>query len=424
MNKVQLPSSILTSKLAAVIFCLLLGISGLRSQWVNQPAPSGFNIFSCSFPSAQTGYVCGYGNLIMKTTNGGSNWLDISLPGTADNLETVWFLNDNTGFIGSTNDTLLLTTNGGASWIRHFYAGSDIHRIQFLNSTTGWLTSGNLYKTTNAGQNWSLAAGGYAENFYFLNENTGWKTSYSGGNSALVKTTNGGASWNTIHTTTNFRVIYSVRFINENTGWVSGYREYIAATTNGGVNWVQQRDMDNSVGLYNIMFLNAATGWAVGDNGTILSTANGGASWELTSVAGGRLQEVEFVNQQTGWVVGGFGKIFKTTSGGFVAVENISSVAGDFSLSQNYPNPFNPTTKFRFSIPSSAGSGLTARAEVFDITGRQTGILFNSAVEPGTYEGSFDGTGYSSGIYFYKLSVYSGGNKLLYSEVKKMSLVK
>ncbi len=415
----------LTSSIArSVILLLLFPAAVTLGQWINQPAPSGFNIFSCSFPSAQTGYVCGYGNLIMKTSNGGTNWLDISLPGTADNLETIWFLNDNTGFIGSTNDTLLLTTNGGANWIRHFYAGSDIHRIQFINQSTGWLNSLHLYKTTNAGLNWSLAATGSTDNFYFLNENTGWKTTYSGGNSALLKTTNGGSSWNTIHTTANFRVIYSVRFINENTGWVSGYREYIAATTNGGTNWVQQRDMNNSVGLYNIIFLNAASGWAVGDNGTILSTANGGASWELTSVAGGRLQEIEFVNQQTGWVVGGFGKIFKTTSGGFVAVENTSSAAGDFNLEQNYPNPFNPATKFRFSIPAAAGSGLTALAEVFDITGRQTGILFNSAVEPGTYEGSFDGTGYASGIYFYKLSVYSGGNKLLYSEVKKMSLIK
>ncbi len=421
MNMARKPSSMIQ---AAIIMILVLNTPLLFAQWVNQPAPSGFNIFSCSFPSAQTGYVCGYGNLIMKTTNGGANWLNISLPGTANNLESVWFLNENTGFIGSTNDSLLYTTNGGASWIGHFYAGSDVKRIFFINSNTGWLSSTNLYKTTNAGVNWSLAAGGNAENFYFINETTGWKTTYSGGSSTLLKTTNGGSSWNAIHTTSNFRALYSVKFINENTGWVSGYREYIAATTNGGVNWVQQRDMDNSVGLYNIEFLNSLTGWAVGENGTILSTTNGGSFWQATIVPGGRLQEVEFVNQQTGWVVGGFGKIFKTTSGGFVAVENISSIAGEFSLSQNYPNPFNPSTKFRFSIPSSAGSGLTVRTEVFDITGKHIGILFNSAVEAGTYEGSFDGTGYSSGIYFYNLSVYSGGNKLLYSEVKKMSLIK
>lgn len=421
MNTARKPSSMIQ---AAIIMILLFNAPVHFAQWVNQPAPSGFNIFSCSFPSAQTGYVCGYGNLILKTTNGGNNWSDISFPGTADNLETVWFLNDNTGFIGSTNDTLMFTTNGGASWSRHFYAGSDVHRIFFINSTTGWLSSTNLYKTTNAGVNWSLAAGGNTEDFYFINETTGWKTTYSGGSSTLLKTTNGGSSWNAIHTTSNFRALYSVKFINENTGWVSGYREYIAATTNGGVNWVQQRDMDNSVGLYNIEFLNSSTGWAVGDNGTILSTTNGGSFWQVTIVPGGRLQEVEFVNQQTGWIVGGFGKIFKTTSGGFVHVENISVTASDFSLSQNYPNPFNPSTKFRFTIPASAGSGLTVRTEVFDITGKQIGILFNSAVEAGAYEGSFDGTGYSSGIYFYKLSVYSGGNKLLYSEVKKMSLIK
>jgi photosystem II stability/assembly factor-like uncharacterized protein len=412
----KLSSTIL---LLSILLVMTAG-TNLRSQWVNQPSPSGFNIFSCSFPSALTGYVCGYGNLIMKTTNGGGTWMDISLPGTQDNLETVWFLNENTGFIGSTNDSILYTTNGGASWIRHFYALSDLHRIFFINSTTGWASSTKLYKTTNAGLNWSILSNDPAENFFFINENTGWKTTYSGGGSTVLKTTNGTASWVPIHTTSDFRVVYSVNFINDNTGWVSGYREYIAATTNAGVNWVQQRDMDNSVGLYSLTFLNQSTGWAVGDNGTILSTVNGGVNWQSSSVAGtSRLTKVEFVNQSTGWAVGGFGKIYKTTNGGFVSVQNLSETAGEFSLSQNYPNPFNPSTTIKFSIASAGFVELT----VFSSLGQEIKTLVKGRINEGVYSVNFDASGLPSGIYFTRLTYGNEANKQ-FSDVKPMILVK
>jgi hypothetical protein len=100
-----------------------------------------------------------------------------------------------------------------------------------------------------------------------------------------------------------------------------------------------------------------------------------------------------------------------------------------FSLSQNYPNPFNPSTKISFKIPSpeaessprrgwlKAGVGLVT-LKVYDITGKEVAVLVNETLQPGTYEVTFDGSGLTSGVYFYKL--HAGE----FMETKRMVLIK
>lgn len=98
-----------------------------------------------------------------------------------------------------------------------------------------------------------------------------------------------------------------------------------------------------------------------------------------------------------------------------IGVNQISSqVPGDFKLHQNYPNPFNPVTKIKFEIPRSSN----AKLSVFDVTGRLLTEIFNRDFEAGTYETDFDGSRYSSGVYFYKLEAGS------YTKTRKMILIK
>jgi hypothetical protein len=77
-------------------------------------------------------------------------------------------------------------------------------------------------------------------------------------------------------------------------------------------------------------------------------------------------------------------------------VENIPTV---FSLEQNYPNPFNPSSTIRFDIPTSSYVEL----KVYDILGKEVATLVNEELESGSYETIFDGTGLSSGVYFYRI---------------------
>jgi hypothetical protein len=71
-----------------------------------------------------------------------------------------------------------------------------------------------------------------------------------------------------------------------------------------------------------------------------------------------------------------------------------------FRLYQNFPNPFNPFTTIKFDI---AKNSLIA-VEVFDITGRRVDVITGGYFEKGSYLYAWDGTSFSSGIYFYRLS--------------------
>jgi len=389
--------------------------SNLFSQWVNQPIQASNNFFSCSFPSASTGFVVGSTDIIMKTTNGGQNWLDISFAGKED-LNSVWFINENTGWIASTNDTLYKTTNNGVSWSASFNLQSQGYRVFFVNQLTGWaMGAPKLFRTTDGGSSWNLINSSVGTDFTFVDANTGWMSTYSSGTSSINKTTDGGATWNFQFMTTDFRVIYAFNFVNATTGWASGYREIVLKTTDGGANWIQQRDMNNSVGLYWINFVNANTGWFAGDNGEALSTTDGGSTWNVLNLFSGRFEQVQFVNQTTGWIVGGQAKIYKTTNlGGLTGNVSNSGIASEFSLNQNYPNPFNPSTVISYSIPKNEFVTL----KVFDAIGREVTTLVNENETAGNYEITFDASQLSTGIYFYRIEAGE------YTVTKKMLLIK
>jgi hypothetical protein len=85
-----------------------------------------------------------------------------------------------------------------------------------------------------------------------------------------------------------------------------------------------------------------------------------------------------------------------------------------FKLFQNYPNPFNPTTKIKYSIPSSEN----VKMKIFDVLGHEIINLVNDYKSAGTYEIEFDAKNLSSGIYFYR--IISGK----YLETKKMLLLR
>ena len=90
------------------------------------------------------------------------------------------------------------------------------------------------------------------------------------------------------------------------------------------------------------------------------------------------------------------------------------SVPTKFALEQNYPNPFNPSTKIKYSIPTSSKVKLI----VYDILGRKVAELVNQVQNAGYYEVNFNASNLSSGVYFYRIS-YS--NQFL---TKKMLLLK
>jgi hypothetical protein len=91
-----------------------------------------------------------------------------------------------------------------------------------------------------------------------------------------------------------------------------------------------------------------------------------------------------------------------------------------FTLYQNYPNPFNPTTTISYRLKEK---GLV-KLMVYDIKGSLIKTLVSQTKDPGSYETQFNAKGLASGIYFYKLEVFGKGSSPVYSEIKKLVLLK
>ena len=85
-----------------------------------------------------------------------------------------------------------------------------------------------------------------------------------------------------------------------------------------------------------------------------------------------------------------------------------------YQLEQNYPNPFNPFTTIIFSIPRSD----LVELKVYDASGKFVSTLLSKDLTAGIYELRFDGSGLSSGIYFYTITAGE------WREVRKMVLIK
>lgn len=81
-------------------------------------------------------------------------------------------------------------------------------------------------------------------------------------------------------------------------------------------------------------------------------------------------------------------------------VENLTeNIPVRFELKQNYPNPFNPSTQISYTVPDRSYITL----KVYNVLGKEVATIFEGYQQKGSYSAEFNGTGFSSGTYFYQL---------------------
>jgi hypothetical protein len=86
----------------------------------------------------------------------------------------------------------------------------------------------------------------------------------------------------------------------------------------------------------------------------------------------------------------------------------------DYSIQSVYPNPFNPEATVRFGLEKSTEISLT----VYDIEGQVVDYLLKQSMNAGTFEITWNGDNYPSGIYLFRLAGDGFG------VVKKATLLK
>jgi PKD repeat protein len=105
--------------------------------------------------------------------------------------------------------------------------------------------------------------------------------------------------------------------------------------------------------------------------------------------------------------------------------EVTDEIPAKFNLEQNYPNPFNPTTEITFAL-SEAGK---VTVSIFSETGQIVKQLASGKHASGYHRIQWNGRNESgravaAGVYFYQLVVTGENGETVFTETKRMTLVK
>lgn len=403
-----------------------------QTYWLRQQTPTENRITNCFFINNSTGWAAGDSGLIMKSTDSGVSWIKQNTNTTHD-INSIFFLNERFGWANAFifdpgpdeyQGTLLLkTSDGGMNWNSSIYPDTSAYygSVYFLDSLNGFLggTPKFIVNTTNNGSSWSDAisdsinTNGYpVKNIFFLNNDTGFAC---GGLQDLA-----GIVWKTINKGRNWKPVVigpdpvnnMYFFSNDTSIALSGDFKFGANIFRTTDNWHSSININlNYVGMaQSIDFRNRNDGWvSIGYLSKFFRTTDAGYSWTILDIPDtSAVFDIQFTDSLHGWCVGDHGAVYKYNA----LMTGVSSLhtntSADYLLPMNYPNPFNPVTKIIFEVPESVNfrnNSLQTQLTVYDILGNDIKTLVNEKRSPGRYEVTFDGTGLSSGIYFYILSI-------------------
>ena len=408
-----------SSILIPIISILLLQpVLFSQTGWFLQVSGISVNLHSINshHGNENIAWACGDNGVILHTTNGGTNWTQ-QVSGTTNGLYSICFMESAAAPVMAVGEggIILRTTDFGTNWIT---ITSPTTKTLRNISDFGFVAvgdSGTIIKSSDFGISWTALP---SPTTVQLNSVCAIFSNYIVGNSGVVLKGSAGINWQLIPSGTAEN-LYGVPLFG-NTDITVGTNGLIWRSTNFGINWFGQNS-NTAVTLRSVEYSvnNTSRIYICGDNGTIIKSTNSGSVFGFqTTPTTQQLNSIFFyLSDDRGYACGNNGTILKTNNGGgaiITAINNYGEMPGEYRLEQNYPNPFNPETRIKFSISLNAITRIT----LSDITGKQIGILLDRYISAGSYEITFNGSAYSSGIYIYTLS--SGS----YTESKKMLLIK
>ena len=353
---------------------------------------SGVDWDDVEFVDANTGYTCGTDGFIFKTTDGGANWTMIG--DTANYKVDFSFLkviDANTAFFAGDDAVLLKTTDGGANFVKsdNTFEGQDLDGgIDFCSANVGVVASddngGYTWYTHDGGNSWNVSMinaltpspfgvtkfnvkyvgagddstivlgtkyrvilisqdggksytwkGDYtlATDYYYAVSVIDENTFFLGGDGLTVRTTDGGANWDSLNTGTGQEIVF-MNFIDANNGFIFATYNQWMKTTDGGDTFSPILDWPSVLyrgigATSSTIFVTAFAG------GEITSSSDGGTIWTYptnlsTDGIIGNLDICEFFDDNNGIIVGPNGNLIRTTDGGtsWTFIDNPMYVSG------------------------------------------------------------------------------------------------
>jgi len=370
--------------------------------------------------------VCGDGKIV-KTTDQGSNWFIV---GNDSNIycRSVEFINEQKGFVGSfvyqsssySNNILQRTTDGGTSWTditsaipprsRKGICGLAVADNNTIYGCGNWYEdSAYIIKSTDGGYTWNLIdMSAYASSLidmYFINKDVGFATGRDvSGAASVLHTTNGGATWNyKFQDNAGMGYCWKIQHLNDQNYYVSiesmsNQSPKIAKSVDGGMTWTVHQIQTASYYLEGVGFLNNQKGWAGGSSYSF-QTNDGGITWNKINICPG-MNRVLKVNDTLLFATGE--QIWRYKTAAPVTPPPPAPDTVYYTSLNCYPNPIKGNLKIEISLSGTTHVMLL----ILDSRGRRVKIIENGDKSGGAYKYNVNTKGLLQGSYFVVLKTH------------------
>jgi photosystem II stability/assembly factor-like uncharacterized protein len=412
--------------------------------WTTQTSGVTSSLRSVDAVSSAAAWISGASGVVLRTTNAGATWVrvDSARLGTAT-LHCIDAVDASTAFVGanpSAGGEIYKTTNGGVTWSNVFsQTGGFIDAIKMYDQVNG-IALGDpvggkwtILRTSDGGATWNRiptepnqigTESGYNNSMATIGTTHIW---FGSNASRIYRTTNAGVTWDTARVP--FAAITGIGFLDASIGVAGAGSAGNAAarTTDGGVTWSPVTVPGPAASIYGVT-ARGTDFWCV--KGTrILRSTDRGLAWDSVYVASsGTFQHMNVAVQGAsvaGWALtstGGIHAMYMPLTG----VREVSGeIPAEFALSQNYPNPFNPSTTIRYTLPTASAVTLT----VYNMLGQKVVTLADEVQGAGTFDAVWDGrNGYGSavatGVYLLRIDARPADGGTPFNAIRKMVLMK
>ena len=255
------PGTALNSKINPLAVCLfgigLWGLTGMAfDSWQRVEVPTKDGLHDIEWVTQQIGYAYTYGTgQVLKTENGGNSWKIVN---QLDSVyyEQIQFFDKNNGWICGNKNTLLKTSDGGKNWIRQTVgidtAGMAFYGMTFKNPDTGYVAqliphekglTTRLYQTYDGGSNWKPV---HTLDHMILNLEWNNNVLWGSGKDVIIKDVNKTERWTYSYRDTSGKVgqIRDLSFLNDGSVLAVSFNGYVLNKSSGG-EWKQEKLTSN-----------------------------------------------------------------------------------------------------------------------------------------------------------------------------------